>query len=270
MIRNVSSYIVRYQLVIFFILAYALSWWPSLMEPHSILPLGPLVAALTILPLVAGKAGVLDFLRRIVQWRVGLHWYALALLLPVALLSGAVGLNLLLGAQGETLQTPALLDVAGTFLFILIFIGLGEEPAWRGFALPRLMAGRSALAASLLLGVLHAIWHLPLFGLEYDLQNGLPWFLGLMGFTIVTTWVYLRTNGNLLLPILMHTSVNVTSRYLFNLFGGADSLQLWWIWAALWGLAGIVIVIAAGPGFRRRSLATTPVMTSPNAGSATT
>ena len=54
------------------------------------------------------------------------------------------------------------------FVFILLFIGLSEEPAWRGFALPRLIAEHSALAASLILGVLHIVWHLPLFGIEYN------------------------------------------------------------------------------------------------------
>ena len=258
-LQNISSFIKRYQLVIFFILAYALSWLPSLVEPHGILPLGPLVAALIIVPLVAGKAGALDFLRRMVQWRVGLQWYALALLLPLALLSSAIGLNLSLGAQGTALHIPSLFSFGGTFVSILLFIGLGEEPAWRGFALPRLMTGRSALTASLLLGVLHIVWHLPLFGLEYDLQNGMPWFLAVMGSTLVTTWMYLRTNGNLLLPMLMHTSVNVSSRYLFNLFSGADQLQLWWLWGALWGLAGITVIVAAGSGFRHRSLATVNV-----------
>ena len=248
MLNVLLSPIKRYPLVTFFSLAYALSWVPSLFEAHSILPLGPLFAALIMLALIGGRSSVMDFLRRIVQWRVGLRWYALALLLPVALTSAAVGLNVLLGAQMLSPDhIPSLSELPATFLFIMLFIGLGEEPAWRGFALPRLMATHTALTASLLLGALHALWHLPLFGLEFDWQNGFPWFLGVLAAAIVTAWMANRTRGSLLLPILLHTSVNVVARYLFNpLFSGADLIQLFWIWGGLWCLVALAIVGITG------------------------
>jgi membrane protease YdiL (CAAX protease family) len=235
-------------LVIFFSLAYALSWSISLLEPHSLLPLGPLLAALLVLPFAAGRAGVKDFLSRIVRWRVGLRWYMLALGLPLALFAAAFGLNVLLGADAPMwYRVPPLAELPGLLLFILIAIGLGEEPAWRGFALPRLSAGRSALAGGLLLFALHAVWHLPLFGLEYDLQNGVPWLLMLMGGTIFSTWMYYRTDGNLLLPVLFHTSVNIGAKYLFNpLFGGADMLRLWWLIGGVWLLVGCALVVTYG------------------------
>jgi hypothetical protein len=50
--------------IAFFVLAYALSWWPSLLEPHSILPLGPLIAALIVLGVARGRDGVMDLVRR--------------------------------------------------------------------------------------------------------------------------------------------------------------------------------------------------------------
>jgi membrane protease YdiL (CAAX protease family) len=138
----------------------------------------------------------------------------------------------------------------------MLFIGLGEEPAWRGFALPRLMTGRSTLAASLLLGALHALWHLPLFGLEFDWHNGFPWFLGVLAAAIVTAWMANHTRGSLLLPILLHTSVNVTARYLFNpLFGGADLVQLYWLWGGLWCAVALVIVALTGSELGRSAAA---------------
>jgi membrane protease YdiL (CAAX protease family) len=238
----------RYPLVTFFSLAYALSWLPSLFEAYSILPLGPLFAALIMLALIGGRSGVVDFLRRIGQWRVGLRWYALALLMPVALTSTAVGLNLLLGAQMLPIdRMPSVSELPATFLFIGLFIGLGEEPAWRGYALPRLMVGRTTLAASLLLGALHALWHLPLFGLEFDWQNGPPWFLGVLAAAIVTAWMFNHTRGSLLMPILLHTSVNVAAKYFFSpLFGGADLVRLFWIWGGLWCVVALAIVAVNG------------------------
>lgn len=241
--NNIRSIFQRFSLPIFFILAYALSWFPSLFEAHGILPIGPLFAALIVLSFF-GWSEVKDFLRRIAQWRVGIKWYVMVLLLPVIATSGAIGTNLLIGAGLPAWERmPPLSDLPGTFIFILLFIGLGEEPAWRGFALPRIMKGRNALFASVILAILHIIWHLPRFGLEFDSTNGLPWALGLLGFTIIVTWMYNRTRGNLLLPALFHTSVNVTGKYLFNpLFTGIDLIHLWWFWAGSWWVVALVIL----------------------------
>jgi membrane protease YdiL (CAAX protease family) len=235
----------RFSLPIFFMLAYALSWFPSLFEAHSILPLGPLFAALIMLSFI-GWQDVKDFLRHMAQWQVSMNWYAMVLLLPVIATGTAVGINLLLGASVPTWgRVPPISELPGTFLFILLFIGLGEEPAWRGFALPRLMNRRNAFIASASLAILHVIWHLPLFGLEFDSTNILPWALGLFAFTILTTWMYNRTQGNLLLPALFHTSVNVSAKYLFNpLFTGMDLVHLWWLWAGLWWLVTLGILAA--------------------------
>ncbi len=160
----------------------------------------------------------------------------------------AVGINLLLGTDAPTWERiPPLSNFPGTFIFILLFIGLGEEPAWRGFALPRIMKGRDALVASLIFAVLHIIWHLPLFGSELNSTNLVPWMLGLSGFTIVSTWMYNRTEGNLLLPTLFHTSVNVTSSYLFGtLFTDTDLIHLWWLWAGFWCVIALVVLVRNG------------------------
>jgi membrane protease YdiL (CAAX protease family) len=238
-----TSLIKRQSLLTFFLLAYLLSWWPSLVEAHSILPPGPFLAALIVLGVTSGKAGLLDFIRRIGRWRVGPQWYALVLGLPVILNLMAVGFNVWLGASVPTLdRLPPLADFVPTLLFIFVFIGVGEEPAWRGFALPRLITGRPILVGILLLWGLHVLWHLPLFGSEYDLMNGPPWALGLLGFTFITTWLYQHTDGNLLLPTLFHTAVNMTAQYMFNpLFAGADLIQMYWLWAALWLVSAFVL-----------------------------
>lgn len=80
------------------------------------------------------------------------------------------------------------------------------------------------------------VWHLPLFGLEYDLQNGLPWALTVIAFAVLTTWLYQHTQGSLLMPALFHTANNTTAYYVFwaGLFSGGDLLRLWWLQAGLW------------------------------------
>src|SRR5215204_5655259 len=162
----------RHPLISFFVLAYALSWWPSILyaldlSSQPIVGFGPFLAALVVLAFTRGKTGMGGLLRRMVRWRVGLRWYAVALLLPVGLTAVGAALNVfLLGAR-----TPSSAELGGwsnlfvLFAILLLVPGLGgtwEEPGWRGYALPRLQTGHSALSASLILGVLWAFWHLPL------------------------------------------------------------------------------------------------------------
>lgn len=257
----------RHPLIAFFALAYALSWWPWLWTqrdpeaPSTILPTGPLLAALILLPVLGGWPATKSFLARIVAWRVGLRWYLVALLLPVAVTILAVGLNLVLGAaMPAATPCPGAVDLLQTFVFILLFIGLGEEPAWRGFALPRLLARHNALQASLILGALHAIWHLPLFGVEYDLQNGLPWVIGVFAFAVVATWIWRHTGGSLLLPMLMHSTVN-TAAFPFRWFAGGDQLRLWWLFGALWCLVAVFLALRYGPSLQRRGETGAPAST---------
>lgn len=260
----VVSFIKRHSLFIFFILACALSWWMRIwyaLDPVNVplelptLPLGPLLAALIMVALISGWAGVKTFLGRIGQWRVGRPWYALVFALPVLVNVAAVGLNLLLGATvSATTQFPGWSDLLVRFVFIFFLVGLGEEPAWRGYALPRLMVGRSALTASVLLGLLHIVWHLPLFGLEYDLQNGLPWAFSVIAFAVLMTWLYQHTQGSLLMPALFHTANNTTSYFFFwaGMFSGGDLLRLWWLQGGLWLGAAIIVILMTGPNLSRK------------------
>ena len=251
------SWITRHPLISFFALAYALSWWPWVWTaldptaPSTILPPGPLLAALFVLAVIGGWSAVSQFLKRIVRWRVGPSWYAIALGLPVAITIVSALLNIALGAEMAP-HFHGWADLGARFLFILLLIGLGEEPAWRGFALPRLMVSRSALAASIFLGILHIVWHLPLLGIEYDASNVVPWMIGVVAFAIIVTWVYLHTEGSLLLPMLCHSSVNL-SAVAFGWFAGADLLRLWWLFGALWALAACVVVVRYGPSLTRHT-----------------
>lgn len=243
----------RHPLIGFFGLACALSWWPWLwmrLDPASndgpILPFGPLLAAVIMLALIGGRPAISAWLRKIADWRVSFLWYVFALLLPAAITAMAVGVNLYLGAEllpGAGL--PGWGEFALRFAVIFILVGLGEEPAWRGFALPRLIEGRTALSGALILGVLHVLWHLPLYGLEYDFANIWPWLATVLSVSVVIAWMWLATDGNLLLPALLHASVN-TNAVAWGWFAGGDQIHLWWIWSGLWVAVGAIVVIANG------------------------
>jgi uncharacterized protein len=259
MMSRLSSVVKRYPLITFFLLAYALSWWPSILYAFDLLPqpivgFGPFLAALVVLAITVGKPGIVGLLRRMVRWRVAPVWYAVALLLPVAITLAAVAVNVLLGAQA-----PSAAELGGwtglfsTFAILLLVPGLGgawEEPGWRGYALLRLQARRSALIASLILWVGVVVWHLPLMVVG-ELHWSEPVFM--LGFVIVFNWVFNNANGSVLIIMLIHAMNNTVSGSFFGpMFSGVDSVRFSWLYAALWCAVAIVVVVVAGPAHLSR------------------
>jgi membrane protease YdiL (CAAX protease family) len=247
------GFVRRHPLISFFVLAYALSWWPSILYALDLLPqpivgFGPFLAALVVLAITQGKTGVVGLLRRMVRWRVGLRWYAVALLLPVAITLTAAVFNVLLGAQAPSSgELGGWTGLFSTFFILLLIPGLGgtwEEPGWRGYALPRLQTGRSALLASLILWVGIAVWHLPLF-----IAGEVHWsdIVFMIGFVIVFNWVFNNADGSVLVVMLMHAMNNTISGSFFSpMFSGADSVRDAWLFAALWCATALVVVIIYG------------------------
>src|SRR5215210_631978 len=250
------SLIRRHPLISFFVLAYALSWWPIAfyaagLSPSTIISFGPFLAALVVLAATQGKTGVVGLLRRIVRWRVGLRWYAVALLLPVVVTAAAAALNvLLLGAKASSsvAELGGLTGLFSTFALLLLIPGIGgswEEPGWRGYALPRLQTARSALFASLILGVVWAFWHLPLY-----VTGQVQWsdIVFTAEWMIVFTWLFNNAQGSVLIAMLMHNMNNTISGSSFNrMFSGADAVSQGWPYIALWAAVAIVLVVAYGP-----------------------
>lgn len=110
---RISALVKRHRLTTFFILAYALSWWAWILYalglfPNPIASFGPFLAAIVVLALTEGKAGLLGLFRRMVRWRIAPGWYAVALLLPAVLAASATALNIVLGAQPRRQPSLAL------------------------------------------------------------------------------------------------------------------------------------------------------------------
>ena len=250
------SLVRRYPVTAFFVLACALSWWPWILysvglSPTPIVGVGPFLAALLVLALTEGKSGVMGLLRRMVRWRVGLQWYAVALLLPIVVILAAAALNVfLLGAQ----RTSSVADLGGWSSFLLLFLlsllipglaGTWEEPGFRGYALPRLQFRYSALIASLILGVLWAFWHLPF--VVTGEQIWIDAILFIIEWSIVYTWLFNNAKGSVLIVMLFHAMNNTfSSAFESQMFSGADSVNQAWLRLALWGVVAIVLVIVYG------------------------
>jgi uncharacterized protein len=270
------SVVRRYPLIVFFVLAYVFSWWSWPLyafglSPSPIIAFGPFLAAILVLALTTGKGGVVTLLRRMVRWRVRPVWYAVALLLPVAISGGAALLNVVV--LGASAPSPAELGawsgLVPTFFLLLLVPGIGgawEEPGWRGYALPKLQGGHSALLASLILGVVWAFWHLPLMVIgQIHLSD--PVFI--VAWTVVFTWVFNNTNGSVLIAMLMHNMHNVISGGYFSaMFSGADWVRQGWLLVALWCAVAAIVVVVNGPEHLSRKY-TRQTLTPPEASTPT-
>jgi membrane protease YdiL (CAAX protease family) len=253
----------RYPLVSYFLIAYAFTWTFDLLFlvlfPLPDLPVGrttprtfgPSVAALVVTAALAGKPGLKHLLRRLVLWRVHPGWYLFALLGVPAIFT--LGILLVPGAWASfTAPTPAtVLLLPVLFLVGLVFGGpLGEEPGWRGFALPHLQERWGPVAGSVILGTLWAGWH----ATEYltpdfaATNGGLSvegvgvFALALISFSVIVTWVFNHTRASLLLAILLHASLNASQVLIRDLFPAAGTNERGPL--VTFALAALVLVVA--------------------------
>jgi membrane protease YdiL (CAAX protease family) len=250
------SLVRRHPLIMFFVLAYALSWWIWVLYAFGIsflgpiFALGPFLAAIIVTALTRGTVGLKALLSRMVRWRVGLRWYAAALLLPVAVYVVAVSLNILLGARASTAeQFGSWYLIFPLFAYSLLFPlsgAFGEELGWRGYALPRVQARLWALSAALIIGVIQTAWHLPLFMIDRSTPP-VPLIAGYMSLGVLATWVFNNTRGSVLMTMVLHASFNTNAGFFGEMFAGADLVRMSWLLAAGWFVAAIVVVIVAGP-----------------------
>jgi len=241
------SAIRRHPLVTFFVLTYVLSWWP--IPFGGFIPAGPLLAALIVIPITQGLVGLKELGLRMIRWRVRWYWYALAIGIPLGVHLIAALLNVGLGASAPSLAQfsplSGLIVVFAVRLINPLDGPMGEEPGWRGFALPALQAGRSPLLATLILGVLVTIWHLPLWVVpQFGASPGdiLGDILGTFGVTLWYTWLFNHTSGSVLMTIVAHASEGTIQTEAFWSAGAAAS-RMSLVYGVVWLIVAIGLVI---------------------------
>jgi hypothetical protein len=240
-------FVSRNQLVLFFVLAYAISWSPVIPMSGRLLAYGPTFAAIILLAIVAGRRGLSNLWQQVAYWRVRWIWYLVAPGIVVAFHLGAFLLNLLLGAT--VTNTSHLQPWSAVILLvaqILLLGGQWEEPGWTGYALPRMkksFADRplpGLLLATLIVGALRAVWHLPLL-----LYGHIPWYdflFYILVFQIIITWLYVRTNGSVLIVMLFHLASNIVASLMLPLFTGVDQTRYYWLFIGLAWVIALVII----------------------------
>ena len=225
--RGLRQWIAAHPLLSVVLLTYALTWAvlvPIALESHGWLPLsvpafavilaawGPAIAAVVVSLSLGGRSGLRAYIGRLLCWRVHPGWYVVVLLGPAAYLLAGVAIARVLGWSASPLPIdgfpPAQVALSLVLMLLLAALINTEEFAWRGLALPLLQRRSNALVASLLLGTIHTFWHLPYFftlGRPFYEQVGFPLFAAwTLALTLIFTWIYNSTHGNLLLPVLLH------------------------------------------------------------------
>jgi membrane protease YdiL (CAAX protease family) len=205
---------------------------------------GPLVAAFALTGLTEGREGVRRFWRRFWDVRLAGVWLLASFLLPLLLIAVP---RLLVVPLGYPLQLawasqPAVL--VGWFLNNLTRSGgLSEEFGWRGYALPRLQARWNALVSSIVLGVVWAVWHVPLWFLAGSSQQGTSFWLfmaNLVLLSVLYTWLVNNGKGSILVAVVFHAMGNMVSQ----MFPGSTSNLLYWV---VLGLTAALVVAVYGP-----------------------
>jgi uncharacterized protein len=247
------AFVRRRELVIFFVLSYLIAW--STLPIGTFIAFSPLVSAIVVVLIAEGLPGLARLGRRVIRWRVNWIWYAAAIGLPLLVHAVGTGLNMAAGAPA-----PLLDQFQPWYTLFLVFgLGmvnplegpLGEEPGWRGFALPRLQSKWSPLASTALLGLLITVWHLPLvFMPQFDLS--LPDIATTVAVTFWYSWLFNRTGGSVLLTLIAHvTEGSVNFQGLWP--AGPDADRTTWTWLITWALLVVALLI-----FDRKSWRTAP------------
>jgi membrane protease YdiL (CAAX protease family) len=231
----------RYPSVAFFALTYLfliLGW----IIVNGQIPFGPLLAALIVVPIIGGREGLKTWASRIVRWRVGVQWYAAAILLPLVATAAGAFLNILLGAAYTPIQLDALPALIPEAIFIFLFVGLGEEPGFRGFAIPQLQKRFSAITATLILIVVGVVWHIPLIVTGDSTWAIVPVIV--VGYFLFT-WLFNNTNS-VLIAMLFHTAQAIFGPQIFGaMFSGADLIRYTLLMTAVYGVMVLLVIVTS-------------------------
>jgi hypothetical protein len=232
----------KYELPLFFLLTYLLSWWTVPFMNGGLFPYGPALAAAIVVALIAGAQGLRDFWQRLTSLRAG-WWYLIGPTIIAAYLLVAFGVNLLFGA---TMVNPFPFPSIGTLAILLVAGGLWEEPGWTGYALAKLQERFASqtygtLAATLVVGFFRGLWHLPLV-----VNDTITWYDALffsLALQIIISWVYNKSKSNIMAAMVTHYSSNVFTGYTMLLvFTGIEKTNYYTLFVFFACVAASVII----------------------------
>lgn len=255
-VRNgaaVRAFAKRHSLLLYFVFAFVWFWaglvlnrvgpfrfWAPLVGA-----LAPSISAVFITALTQGETAMRELARKLWKWRTGWRWYAAAFGIPIAEGLLAVGIASAFGVFRLARINTDMLRATLPAAWIVFLFAAGEELGWRGYALPRLLSRYSAVAATMILGGAHALWHWPLILLPHQWLSDipiLPWTTSVIAEAFVFTWIVRGTGGSVMLAALFHGMSNAAMVF----YDGVDPRWMPWLKCGITGLATVVLVLATG------------------------
>ena len=276
----ISGWIRRAPLAAYLLITYAISWaiaiplaaralgvltLPLPFAIHYLIPFGPMIAAIIVTRVSEGPDGLRALFARMTRWRVGAGWILFSILAPIVAFAAAAVVAPMFGAPRTDFRQLGVVNFLpylgiGAWLLWLLSYGIGEETGWRGFALPRLQATRSALTATLLLSVPWAVWHVPSLLYLGNIKNLgilLPgFFIALVVGGIVYTWLFNSTGGSVLMVALLHASLNFVTASRAGEGANAAVVSMAFV---VWGILVILLFKPANLSRAGRQVAARPM-----------
>ena len=256
--------VTRNRVTTFFALAFTISWalWiPAALVSASspalsfaLFPIGlfgPMLAAIALTAYFEGRSGVRRLLGAVLKWHAGVWWYLIVVLGPAVVVWVAAKLSTLLGATAPGFGDSQIPLALPAYVLFLLLEAAGEEIGWRGYALPELHAHLGAHASALVIGVMWALWHVPLFfiaGLPQALLPFAPFLVWIVAQSVIFAWVYTGTWGSLLFPILLHAAINLSIQ-VFSILPAqeGDPTRPFIVLTGLGFLAAVVVLASSRP-----------------------
>jgi membrane protease YdiL (CAAX protease family) len=274
---KISEFLKRHSVPAYFALTFTISWGGILLviggpgsilrtseQFETLLPFvimailaGPSLSGILLTAVAHGREGLREFKSRLFRWRVGIRWYAVALLAAPLLMMAIYSILSLLSPE----FLPGVFAAEDKFAHLLmglvtgLMAGFFEELGWTGFATPRLRQRYSVLGTGLIVGLPWAFWHIlpalwlgfasgTLSGVLSTASYLLDPFLFLVAFRVLIVCVYDRTGGSLLLAMLMHMSLTSSARILTPMgIVGVPLMSFGIIWGAVvWGIVTVVVL----------------------------
>jgi membrane protease YdiL (CAAX protease family) len=269
------SFIHKYPIISFFILAMVLGAGTIFFVMQGVLPAGlalssvlsASLAGIIMTAILDGRAGLNLMINRLLIWCVGIGYWLFAILFLVpAILLGSL-LNPLFNGDPISISNmkPAFNILS---MFIVFFVvALGQELGWTGFLIPRLQARFGALTSCVIRAILVGVWHLPLLiysRLQPHVLTDFPYgaWIAQKGFleafvtmilmlilpwSIFFTWIFNNTNGSLLLVATLHGSEIWLAYWMMSFRISQNNLDNYWGYGIVMVLTAIIIVIVTGP-----------------------
>ena len=278
---TIKGFFKRHPVLTYFVLTFVISWggvlilgaprgMPTTSEQFQklwpivflLFFLGPSIASILLTGLVYGRTGFRELLSRLLRWRVGTRWYAVALLTaPLLVTAVLLALSLI-----SPVFLPGILTTANKVSLILSGIMIGligggflEELGWTGFAVLGLRRHYGVFTTGLIVGFLWGAWHfLPTFWGSGDSSGALSlslllppclFYVGVLpAYRVLMVWVYDRTGESLLVAMLMHASLTASSLFILAPSAKGVSLMIYYLLlaAALWVIVAAVAVANGG------------------------